>query len=204
MATKTGFSVYTAEQMYEQDGILQRDVRVIAQHLELRSPFSEAARSSIKDFVKQAKVDGKTIAQSLQMQARQPNPVPQFSDEDSSDRVGIAADEFAQQAQQRQVQLMQSRIAAAIQDLALDRTAKNLALAQLAASNWDLSAFPALQAMVQQSEQMLSLVEAETPALLPFGCMVTIALQNTPLLKGKLPALPTTQTLSLAPSQSNT
>lgn len=201
MATAQGFGTtrYTASQVYQKDGIFPDDVTLIAKLKGFQSPFSENQRTQIKEFVKQAKANSETINQAVQAESDQSAPAPNFepAPAPASDPMDAVTNKVSTHAQQDQRASMQVRIDSAITDWAVDETAKNLAIAQMTASGGDLSKYPALEQMVDQSKNIRRAAEAANPALLPFQDMLAIAFAHTPMLNGKLLTLPATATLVL-------
>lgn len=190
---------YTASQVYEKDGIFPDDVALIAKLKGFQSPFSENQRTQIKEFVKQAKANSETINQAVQAESDQSAPAPNFepAPAPASDPMDAVTNKVSTHAQQDQRASMQVRIDSAITDWAVDETAKNLAIAQMTASGGDLSKYPVLEQMVDQSKNIRRAAEAANPALLPFQDMLAIAFAHTPMLNGKLLTLPATATLVL-------
>jgi hypothetical protein len=187
-STKTGFAVYSPEKIYELDNKLKG----------FQTPLSESDRTSVKEFVRKAKEKGLTINQAVQLASKATASTQEFQPETPQpDPIGTVTNEFSASAQQNQRATMQAKIDAAVEDWALGEAAKNLAIAQLVASGGNLSKYPQLQQMVEQSKVVRQAVEAANPAALPFGDMMMIAFHDVPMLAGKLPALPTTATLVL-------
>lgn len=201
MATAQGFGKtgYTASQIYQKDGIFPDDVTSIAKLKGFQSPFSEDQRTQIKAFVAQAKANSETINQAVQAESDQSAPAPNFepAPAPAPDPMDAVTSQVSTHAQEGQRTSMQAKIDSAITEWAVGETAKHLAIAQMVASGGDLSRYPVLQQMVDQSKSIRHAAEAANPALLPFQDMLAIAFAHTPMLNGNLLALSTTATLVL-------